>query len=297
MRNRRHLLSDHEGTREIWPAFTDVMSTLSLILFVLVLLTYVRSLTSSKRLQEFQRQIDASEQQLRALHGELQAGRVALAASLAKLHDQQAVIAESDQQLDTLRSQLQSIAVLRVGVLNKVKAAIEAQLGPTHDGRRGRRDDRRQRQHRHQRKPGVRVQLLQSQEGREAASGHAREGPGQRPGRRGRPCEHRHDRHSGTHRRARLGAAQLGPVGQARDGGPRLPLRREHDARRLVRELLLGRSLFEVSPDQSWQDRSSLPGEPSHRDRRHSKGRQRSQGHRRLHEDHWPTSPAPSANP
>jgi chemotaxis protein MotB len=134
VRNRRQLLSDHEGTREIWPAFTDVMSTLSLILFVLVLLTYVRSLTSSKRLQEFQRQIDASEQQLRALHGELQAGRVALAASVAKLHDQEAVIARSDQQLDTLRSQLQSIAVLRVGVLNKVKAAIEAQLGPTHDG-------------------------------------------------------------------------------------------------------------------------------------------------------------------
>jgi len=134
VRNRRHLLSDHEGTREIWPAFTDVMSTLSLILFVLVLLTYVRSLTSSKLLQAFQRQIDASEQQLRALKSQLQTGRLELAASVAKLHDQQAVIAESGQQLDALRSQLQSIAVLRVGVLNKVKAAIEAQLGPREGG-------------------------------------------------------------------------------------------------------------------------------------------------------------------
>ena len=134
MRNRRPLLSDHEGTREIWPAFTDVMSTLSLILFVLVLLTYVRSLTASKRLEAFQRQIDASEQQLRTLHAELQTGRAQLAASLAKLHDQQAVIADSDQQLDALRAQLQSIAVLRVGVLKKVKAAIEAQLGTTTEG-------------------------------------------------------------------------------------------------------------------------------------------------------------------
>ena len=131
MRNRRRLLSDHEGTREIWPAFTDVMSTLSLILFVLVLLTYVRSLTSSKRLAG----ISAADRCLRAaaaaLHAELQDREGRARGSLAKLHDQQAVIADSDQQLDTLRSQLQSIAVLRVGVLNKVKAAIEAQLGPT----------------------------------------------------------------------------------------------------------------------------------------------------------------------
>ena len=43
---------------------------------------------------------------------------------------------------------------------------------------------------------------------------------------------------------------QLGPVGQARDGGPRLPLRREHDARRLVRKLLRRQRLFEVPSDQ-----------------------------------------------
>src|SRR5258708_4656496 len=105
------------------------MSTLALILFVLVLLAYVRNLVSSKRLEAFQRQIDRSEQQLRTLHAEIQAGRAELAASQAKLNDQQGVIADSDRQLDTLRSQLQSIAVLRVGVLNKLKQAIEAELG------------------------------------------------------------------------------------------------------------------------------------------------------------------------
>ena len=133
MRNRRHLLSDHEGTREIWPAFTDVMSTLSLILFVLVLLAYVRSLTSAKRLEAFQRQIDASEQQLRALRSEIQTGRAELATSEAKLHEQQAAVADTNRMVDTLRSQLQSIAVLRVGVLTKLKQAIEAQLGPSND--------------------------------------------------------------------------------------------------------------------------------------------------------------------
>jgi len=129
VRTRRRLLSDHEGTREIWPAFTDVMSTLALILFVLVLLAYVRSLISSKRLEVFRRQIDTSEQQLRTLRVEIQAGRVELAASRGKLQVEQQVVADSERQLDTLRTQLQSIAVLRVGVLNKLKQAIEGQLG------------------------------------------------------------------------------------------------------------------------------------------------------------------------
>jgi chemotaxis protein MotB len=107
------------------------MSTLALILFVLVLLSFVRSLVSSKRLEAFQRQIAASALELEGLRGEIQAGKAELAASQATLQRQQAVITDSDRQLDTLRTQLQSIAVLRVAVLNKLKQAIEAQLGPS----------------------------------------------------------------------------------------------------------------------------------------------------------------------
>lgn len=133
MRNRRSLLSDHEGTREIWPSFTDVMSTLALILFVLVLIAYVRSLVSSKRLDAFQHQIAASEQQLATLRMEIGAGKADLAVAQAKVKNQQDVIADSNRQLDALRTQLQSIAVLRVGVLQKVRQALEAELGSTGD--------------------------------------------------------------------------------------------------------------------------------------------------------------------
>jgi chemotaxis protein MotB len=133
-------MSDHEGTREIWPAFTDVMSTMALILFVLVLLAYVRSLVSSKRLDALQRQISSSEQQLQAVNdslrrtaAEVEAGRAALASSEGKVHEQENIIADSNRQLGTLRSQLQSIAVLRVDVLNKLKQAIEAELGSTNE--------------------------------------------------------------------------------------------------------------------------------------------------------------------
>jgi chemotaxis protein MotB len=110
------------------------MSTLALILFVLVLLSYVRSLTSSKRLEASRRQIDASEHQLRALRAEILTGRAELAASEARLREQQAAVADTNRTVDTLRSQLQSIAVLRVGVLTKLKQAIEAQLGASNAG-------------------------------------------------------------------------------------------------------------------------------------------------------------------
>ena len=129
MRNRRHLLSDYEGTREIWPAFTDVMSTMALIMFVLVLLAYVRNLIAEKRLASSRQQIVLAERQLGGLQAELQAGRAQLAASQARLVEQQALVADSNRQLGNLRAQLSNIAVLRVSVLNKLKAAIEAQLG------------------------------------------------------------------------------------------------------------------------------------------------------------------------
>ncbi|MGH7440716.1 MAG: OmpA family protein [Polyangiaceae bacterium] len=133
MRNRRRLLSDPEGGWEIWPSFTDVMSTMALILFVLVLLAYVRNLMSGRQIEAFRRQIDLSEQQLRTLNSQLARGKAELILSQAKLHDQQAVVADTSQKLEAVRSQLGGIAVLRVSVLEKVKGAIEAELGQTGD--------------------------------------------------------------------------------------------------------------------------------------------------------------------
>ncbi len=137
MRNRRRLLSGDDVTREIWPSFTDVMSTMALILFVLVLLAYVRSLIAARQLQAFQRQIVASEQQLKDVRAQLATGRAELDASNAELRTQRGVIADSNRQLDALKSRLQSIAVLRVSVLNKVEQAIEAELASGGDGGAG----------------------------------------------------------------------------------------------------------------------------------------------------------------
>ena len=129
MRTRRHLLSGNDGPSEIWPAFTDVMSTMALILFVLVLLSYVRSLVSAKQLDAFEHQIASSERQLQTLQAEIDVEQGQLAYAKSQVLRQQAVIAASDRELATLRSRLQDIAVLRVNVLNKLRRAIELQLG------------------------------------------------------------------------------------------------------------------------------------------------------------------------
>jgi chemotaxis protein MotB len=134
VRARRPLIADHDGTREIWPAFTDVMSTLALILFVIVLLSYVRSLISAKQLDAFQHQIASSQQELRSLRIQIDAEQRELAYSKAKVEEQGAALAASDKELEAVRDQLQSIAVLRLGVLQKLQRAIEAQMGPRESG-------------------------------------------------------------------------------------------------------------------------------------------------------------------
>lgn len=136
MRRRRRLLSDDASLQDLWPSFTDVTSTIALILFVLVLLAYVRNLISGKQLDAYAQQIATSEKKLSALSIELQRtnrqisiGQAQLSASQLKLEEQQGIILESHRELDSLRSRLSGIALLRVEVLNKVKQSIEGVLG------------------------------------------------------------------------------------------------------------------------------------------------------------------------
>ncbi|MET0410975.1 MAG: OmpA family protein [Polyangiaceae bacterium] len=141
MRSRRRMLDEDESLKDLWPSFADVTSTIALIMFVLMLLAYVKNLISGKRLDELQGQIVLSQQQLRGLQDRLsltsrdvEAGQRRLALSEAALADQQKVIADSNRELGTLRTRLSGIAVLRLDVLNKVKGSIEGELGATAAG-------------------------------------------------------------------------------------------------------------------------------------------------------------------
>jgi chemotaxis protein MotB len=137
MRTRRRLVSDETDLADIWPSFADVTATIALIFFSLVLLSYVRDLVSSRRLAAYKDQITTSERKLRLLESdlsrtrlEIETGRARLARSEQDIAAQQQVISLSSLELATLRSRLSGIALLRVDVLDRVKRALELELGP-----------------------------------------------------------------------------------------------------------------------------------------------------------------------
>jgi chemotaxis protein MotB len=135
MRQRQRLLAKDDNLQHIWPSFADVTTTFAMLLFVLVLIAYVKNLVSGKQLAAYEKQIAGAEQRLGALsldldrtQKEISLGRSALSASERKLKTQEGVIAASQTELDALRARLSSIALLRVEVLEKVKQSIEAVL-------------------------------------------------------------------------------------------------------------------------------------------------------------------------
>jgi chemotaxis protein MotB len=138
MRARRKVVSSNYGLAEIWPSFTDVTASIALILFILVLLAYLRNLIAVKRIDAYQRQITTSERTLEALSTELartraniEDGRARLKISERKLDEQNGVITASHRELDSLRARLSSIALLRVEALEKVKRALEGTIRGT----------------------------------------------------------------------------------------------------------------------------------------------------------------------
>jgi chemotaxis protein MotB len=151
MRNRRpQMMRDEEG-ENFWPSFTDLISTISMILFVLVLLAYIQNLISGKaldrtrqelaatsmRLRASQQEITSSERKLKLLATQIEAGQTQLKLSQAQVEQQQAVITDSTKQLSEVRAKLQGIAVLRVEVLQKVKASIDQQMATAVSGAAG----------------------------------------------------------------------------------------------------------------------------------------------------------------
>ncbi len=186
-RSRRSdsLTETAQGEQGFWPSYADMMSAVALILFFLMLLSYIQNLItgntlkttedelSSTRLSlsetldtlfstqetldttkedlyatqdqlaETQQNVDAAQAQLAAIEDELEASRLALETQSQQLHDQDAklsaqaqLIAEQEayvraagEELTAMRSQMQTIAVLRLSILEKIRDAMVEVMG------------------------------------------------------------------------------------------------------------------------------------------------------------------------
>lgn len=159
MKLRRRRERHREEPENFWPAFTDMISTVVLILFFLVLVFYMEKIVTMKTLSALKDQLAETEVvlnektesleeteeslnvskleiesnllQLKALQVELEAGKEDLKLAQESIDEQKAIIEQSNEELADLRSKLEGIALLRVDVLDKVKKSIEDELGQT----------------------------------------------------------------------------------------------------------------------------------------------------------------------
>ncbi|AOT69673.1 OmpA family protein [Geosporobacter ferrireducens] len=152
MKIRKRNFKRSNDEQNFWPSFTDMISTIALILFILMLLAYIQNIISGKNLEfakkelmDTQLQLESSnaeisqadkklrllKDQLEEVMAEVEAGQIALTLSEEQIREQQEIIAESNRELGEVRAKLKGIAVLRLDVLKKVKASIEEELGAT----------------------------------------------------------------------------------------------------------------------------------------------------------------------
>ncbi|EOD01896.1 OmpA family protein [Caldisalinibacter kiritimatiensis] len=152
MKVRRRSYKKDGEVQNFWPSFTDMISTIALILFFLMLLAYIQNIVTGsnleyakkqlmdtqKRLEESNAEISRAEKRLRLLKdnldevkAEVERGQIALKLSEEQIEEQKEIIAESNKELGKLRSTLQGIALFRVNVLEKVKNSVEEELGKT----------------------------------------------------------------------------------------------------------------------------------------------------------------------
>ncbi len=148
-RKRRTRQTSEEN---FWPSFTDMISTIAIILFLVMFIMYINNIVTGKNLEFMKKDLEDTQQQLEASKAEIsqakenlrllkidldstmaevEAGQKALKLSQEEIDSQKQIIAASNQELGELREKLQGIAVLRLDVLTAVKDSIENKLGKT----------------------------------------------------------------------------------------------------------------------------------------------------------------------
>lgn len=145
---RRH---DEGGEQGFWPSYADMMSAVALIIFFLMLLSYIQNLVTGNDLQNTQEllsdtkeQVSLAEQQLADLSLQLSdkqsqledyAGQLVeqgqLLLSQQQMIGQQAdYLQAADKELTQMRDQMQTIAVLRLSILEQIRESIIQVMGP-----------------------------------------------------------------------------------------------------------------------------------------------------------------------
>ena len=176
--NGSGLVSTAQGEQGFWPSYADMMSAVALILFFLMLLSYIQNLITGNDLRNTQEvlnetrekltltltEVETAEAQLLIVSGDLESAQAtlttqqeqitqyalkideytkALAANAAEITGQEQTIKEQQALIDSqkeylaaanteikeMRAQMQTIAVLRLSILEQIRDKIVEVMG------------------------------------------------------------------------------------------------------------------------------------------------------------------------
>jgi len=142
--------ADSGGEQGFWPSYADMMSAVALILFFLMLLSYIQNLVTGNDLQNTQEvlaqtklQVEEAELLLSGLTDELEKKQDEiedyalqivqqtdeLEAQAELIGQQEAYLLAANDELLQMRNQMQTIAVLRLSILEQIRANIVEVMG------------------------------------------------------------------------------------------------------------------------------------------------------------------------
>ena len=149
--------SETQGEQGFWPSYADMMSAMALILFFLMLLSYIQNLITGNDLRSTQEvlastraeladiqdrlaltllDVEEAERQLGLVTVQLKDARQTLATQESTIAAQEDLIgqqkdylAAANAELVDMRNQMQTIAVLRLSILEQIRESIVSVMG------------------------------------------------------------------------------------------------------------------------------------------------------------------------
>ena len=139
-----------EGEQGFWPSYADMMSSFALILFFLMLLSYIQNLVTGNNLQstkealadsetrltlvqtqldETQANVEDAKAELALVLGDLEEAKLLQKEQEEKILSQTEYISAANEELTEMRNQMQTIAVLRLSILEQMRESMESVLG------------------------------------------------------------------------------------------------------------------------------------------------------------------------
>ena len=138
-----------EGEQGFWPSYADMMSSFALILFFLMLLSYIQNLVTGNNLQstkealadsetqltlvqtqldETQANVEDAKAELALVLGDLEEAKLLQKEQEEKILSQTEYISAANEELTEMRNQMQTIAVLRLSILEQMRESMESVL-------------------------------------------------------------------------------------------------------------------------------------------------------------------------